>query len=156
MSISSGEIKFYGSSVMPEDDTTASVGGEIDTSQKIEFTDISPSGTVEMFSSASGDIGQTVIIYGRNAAGEAINESKLLNGTNIVQFTSTFERILKVVMSSSAIGTVTIRKTGIGSSLITLEAGIRQVRRPFYNAMSPSVGTRRYYEKIFCKNTMIL
>lgn len=153
MSIAASELKFYGSAVMPDDDTTSNVGGAIDTAKKVEFTDISPSGLVEMLSSAGGDTTQTVTIYGRNAAGELINEGKTLNGTNVVDFTSTFERILKVVMSATATGTVTIRKDGAAGDLVTLEPGITQVRRPFYNAAVPLSGTKDYYEKIFGKNT---
>ncbi len=40
-----------------------------------------------------------------------------------------------------------------GEVLITAEPGILQVRRPFYNAVAPDSGTRKYYEKVFFKNT---
>jgi len=153
MSIVSNDLKFYGSAVMPDDDVTANVGGVISTVKKVVFTDITPEGLVEMLSSEAGDTTQTVTIYGRNTAGEIISETKTLNGLTVVDFTSSWERILKVIMSATATGTITIRKDGAGGNLITLEPGITQVRRPFYNANAPVAGTKDYFEKIFCKNT---
>lgn len=152
MSIQASDIKAYGSAVMPDDDSVNNIGGAIDTSKKVEFTDIAPAGTVEMSSDNAGDTTQSVTVYGRNNAGELVNEAKTLNGTTWVAFTTTFERILKVVMSAAATGTVTIRETGPGDDLVTMEPGITEVRRPFYNASAPASGTRKYYEKIFFKN----
>jgi len=153
MAIVPAELKFYGSGVMAEDDTTGGVGGAVAPTVKIEFTDISPAGTVEILSSAGGDISQNVTVTGRNAAGEIITEAKTLNGVTPVAYTLTFERILKVAMSASAAGTVTLRKTSAGGDLMTLEPGITTVRRPFYNAAAPASGTKDYYEKVFVKNT---
>jgi hypothetical protein len=45
------------------------------------------------------------------------------------------------------------RLPGAAGDLVILEPGITEVRRPFYNAAAPETGTRRYYEKIFAKNT---
>jgi len=153
MSISTTDIKVYGSAVMPDLDATASVGGAIDLTKKVEFTDISPTGTVEMISALAADTTQTVTIYGRNAAGEEINEAKVLNGVSTVAFTTEFERISKTVIASAATGTVTVRKSGAGDTLITAEAGILEIRKPFYNATAPTTGNTDYYEKIFFKNT---
>lgn len=152
MPILASELKFYGSLNMPENDT-ATAGGGIDTACKIEFTDITPAGTVEMLSSATGDTTQTVTITGRNNAGEIISETKTLNGVTVVAFTSTFERILKVIMSATAAGTITIRKTSAGGDLVLMEPGITKVRRPFYNVSTPTTGSKDYYEKVFVRNT---
>ena len=153
MSIVASELKLYGSASMPDDDTATAIGGAINTAIKMEFTDITPSGTVEMLSSAGGDTTQTVTIYGRDGTGAIVNEVKTLNGATPVSFTTTFERILKAVMSGTATGTITIRKASAGATLITLEPGITQVRRPFYNVNTPEAGSVTYYEKVFFKNT---
>lgn len=151
--IESTDIKTYGSAVMPDDDVTTNIGGAIDTAKKIEFTDISPNGAVEMLSSSMADTTQSVTITGRNPAGELVTETHQLNGTTVVSFTTVFERILKVVSSATTAGTVTVRKSGGGDSLVTMEPGITQVRKIFYNAVAPASGSATYYEKIFFKNT---
>ncbi|MDO8426209.1 MAG: hypothetical protein Q7T24_01690 [Deltaproteobacteria bacterium] len=69
MSIIASELKLYGSAVMADNDSTTAIGGAIITAIKVEFTDITPSGLVEMLSSAAGDITQTVTIYGRDNTG---------------------------------------------------------------------------------------
>ncbi len=153
MSIQASELKLYGSAVMPDDDTATAIGGAINTAVKMEFTDITPSGTVEMLSSETGDTTQTVTIYGRDSTGTIVSEVKTLNGASVVSFTTTFERILKAVMSGAATGTVTIRKASAGATLITLEPDITQVRRPFYAVNTPESGSVTYYEKVFFKNT---
>lgn len=153
MSIVAGDLKYFGSAVMPDDDTTGSVGGAIDLTKKVGFTDITPAGLVEMVSTSAADTTQTVTLYGRNAVGTLINETKTLNGVTPVDFTLTFERIMKTVMSATATGTVTVRKDGAAGDLITLEPGITQVRKPHYNAAAPVAGNIKYYEKIFVKNT---
>ncbi len=153
MSIAASDIKVYGSQVMADDDTVTNIGGAIDTTKKVEFTDIDPTGTIEVSSDNSGDTTQTVTVTGRDSSGAIVSESKTLNGTTWVQFTTTFERILKAVLSGSATGTVTIREQGPGDNLITFEPGVLEVRRLFYNAAAPASGTRKYYEKIFFKNT---
>lgn len=152
MSILATDIKVFGSATMPEDDTTTNIGGAISTSKKVEFTDISPSGAVEMKSDSLSDTTQTLTITGRNPAGEIVSEVKTLNGTTWVQFTTTFERILKMVLNSIGIGNVSIREITSGEVLATMESGILQIRRPFYNAVAPSTGTLNFYEKVFFKN----
>ncbi len=152
MSISATDLIWYGSANMPEADTGTG-GGAIDTTVKVTFTDITPSGTVEALSSSASDTTQTLTISGLNVAGEAISEGHTLNGTNVVTFTSTFERILKAVLSGTTVGTITIRKTGAGGDLITLAPGLTSCRSIFINAVTPVSGTTYYYEKVFVKNT---
>jgi len=154
MSIVASDLVAYGSASMPDDDTATNIGGAIDTTVRIVFTDISPTGAIEMLSSAAGDTTQTVTVYGRNAGGTLINEAKTLNGTTVVSFSSTFERILKIVISAAHTGTVTVRKASAGGDLAAIESGVLQIRRPFYNAAAEASGgaQRKYYEKIFIKN----
>jgi hypothetical protein len=155
MPIVAADIVAYGSASMPDDDTPTAIGGAIDETVKVVFTDISATGTVEILSSSGSDTSQTVTIYGRNAAGELISEAETLDGVNEQTTTLEFERILKVVMSATAVGIVTIRKASDDAEIATLEVGLTEVRRPFYDAAAEASGgaARTYYEKIFFKNT---
>lgn len=154
MPIVSSDIIVYGSAVMAEDDVTTNIGGAIDTSTKIVFTDIDATGTVESISSAAGDTTQTITVYGRNAAGELVSEAQTSNGTTVVAFTTNFERIMKVTISAAHTGTITVRKSGNAGDLVLAESGILAVRRPFYNVAADASGgaQRTFYEKIFFFN----
>lgn len=155
MPIVATDIIAYGSASMPDDDTPTGIGGAIDLTTRIVFTDITPAGLVEVVSSSASDTTQTVTLYGRNAGGTLISDVQTLTGTTAVDFSGTFERILKIVMSATAVGTVTIRKDGAGGDLADLEPGVTDIRRPFYNASADVSGgsARDYYEKVFFKNT---
>lgn len=154
MPIVASDIVAYGSSSMPDDDTPTGIGGAKDTSKKVVFTDISANDTVEILSDNAGDTTQTVTVYGRNTAGEIVSEAETLSGTTPQTTTQQFERILKITMSATATGTVTVRKQSDDVTIATLEAGITEVRRPFYNAAAEASGgsQRDYYEKIFLQN----
>lgn len=154
MSIGAGDLQFYGSQSMPDSDSPTDIGGAIKLTTKMEFTDITPSGGIEMVSDNAGDTTQTVTVTGRDAAGEIITDVQTLNGTSTVAFTGTFERILKVVKSASTTGTVTVRKASAGGDLVTMAAAITEVRRIHYAAVADVAGgsDRDFYEKIFCKN----
>lgn len=155
MSVIAAELIVYGSASMALDDTTQNIGGAIDTSKRVVFTDISPSGAVEIVSSAAGDTTQTVTVYGRDAAGVLISDVKTLNGTTAVAVTGTFERILRAVVSGAHTGTVTVRKASAGGDLMLFAPGELDIRRPFYNAAADAAGgaARTYFEKVFFKNT---
>ncbi len=156
MSITTDEIKFYGSAVMAEDDVTTAIGGAIALTKKIEFTQMSGNSTLEAVSSSVSDTTQTITVTGRNAAGTIISSAVVLTGTSPVALDAlTFERILKATLSGTAVGTVTIRNSSGGTVWSTMEPGLTEVRVPFYNsAADPSGGAEKtYYEKIFVKNT---
>lgn len=154
MPIVASDIVAYGSASMPDDDTPTGIGGAKDTSKKVVFTDISANDTVEILSSSAGDTTQTVTVFGRNTAGEIVSEAETLAGTTPQTTTQQFERILKITMSATAVGTVTVRKQSDDVTIATLEPGIDEVRRPFYNAAAEASGgaQRDYYEKIFFQN----
>jgi hypothetical protein len=157
MPIASSDIKFYGSTVMAELDSTSNQGGAINTAIKMLFTDISTTDNVTVISSSAADTTQTVTVTGRAASGSIISEVLSLNGTTRVVGASNFERILKIVVSASHTGTITVTRDNGATytEIASLETGVTQVRRPFYNVASDvSTGSaRNYYEKIFIKNT---
>ena len=110
MSILKNQIRVYGSASMPDDDTPTGIGGAISTSKRVVFDDISPSGNIQVVSSAAGDTTQTVTVSGRNAGGVLISEGKTLNGVTPVAMTTntTWERLLKAVKSATTTGDVAV------------------------------------------------
>jgi hypothetical protein len=156
MPVSSSEIIAYCSTNMPESNSTPS-GGAIDTTCKAIFTDISAADTLEALSNNGADTTQTITVTGRNASGIIVTDTMALNGVSVIPGASatSFTRILKIVMSGSATGTVTIRKASDDVTIATLEPGVTKVRRLFYDSSADASGgsTRQFYEKIFIKNT---
>ena len=156
MPLTASDIVWYGSATMPDDDTVTNVGGGIDTTKRVVFTDMQATGTVGVYSSDPGDTTQTVTITGRDSTGVVVTESLALNGTTKVTGTQQFERILKITLSAAAAGTVTVEDNQATPNKITdLAPGELEVRRIFYDAQADVAGgaQRKYYEKIFCKNT---
>lgn len=153
MPVSENDLVFYGSAVMPESDAETAIGGAIDKTVVVTFTDLDTNGTVEAVSSAAGDT-MSLTVTGRNAAGEIVSETKALNGTAPVAFSTTFKRLMKAVLASAAAGTVTLRKSGGGTTLMTFPAGVLTVRRVFYEVAADVAGgsSRSFYEKIFAAN----
>jgi hypothetical protein len=155
MPIVAADIIAYGSASMPDDDVPTGIGGAEDQTIRVVFTDISANDTVEILSSSGSDTTQTVEVFGRNTAGEIVSEIETLAGTAPQTTTLSFERILKIVMSAPAVGTVTIRKQSDDVEIAVLAIGELEIRRPFYNAAAEASGgaERDYYEKIFMANT---
>lgn len=154
MPVTASDIVAYGSAVMPEDDTTTNIGGAIDTTTRVVFTDIAATGTVGVYSSNTTDA-QTVTITGRDSSGVIVSETLTLSGTTKVSGTQQFERILKIVLSAAAAGTVTVEDNqATPNNIVDIEPGVTTIRRIFYNASADAAGgaVRRYYEKIFIKN----
>lgn len=156
MPIASTDLVWYGSANMPEADGTTT-GGAIATATRVVPDSASlfnaPGGAIEMLSSNAADA-MNVTITGRNAAGSIVSETKALSGTTAVIFATTFERILKIVLASAAAGTVTVRQSPGGTTIVAIEAGATTIRRPFYGVSADVAGgsPRTLYEKIFAKN----
>lgn len=114
------ELKLYGSAVMPDTDTPTAIGGAIDTTKRVSFTDVN--GTIQCISDAAGDTTQTVTVTYRDSAGIKQSEVKTLNGLTVVLFVATMERLLKALKSATTTGRIaveaqTAERTG------TLQAG---------------------------------
>ena len=148
------DIVVYGSASMPDDDTPTQIGGAIDLTTRIVFTDIVADDVIEILSDNVGDTTQTVTIYGRNAEGELVSDALSLNGTTLVTGAISFERILKIVVSAAHAGTITVRAATTDAEISAIESGVLEIRRPFYNAAADVGGgaARKYYEKVFFKN----
>ena len=161
MSVAASDLQVYGAANMPEVDS-GTVGGAVDLSIKVVFTDLAANDTIDFVSDDAGDTDQVYRVYGFNATGARITEDFDLAGLSLVTGSETFERINKVVkLSGSALaGTVTITEHSGGTTMATMEspadagAGteIAEVRKPFYNAASDPSSAKDLYEKVFFRN----
>ena len=151
MSILASELKAYQAANMPEDDT-ATVGGAIAPTGLVEFTDVAANDDLEALSDDAADT-MNLTITGRNAAGAIVSETKALTGVTAVIFSTlgVIERVLKIVLASAAAGTVTVRRSVAGATVVAIPAGKTSVRRMFYDSASEAGSTTRY-EKLFMKN----
>ena len=155
MPIVAADIVAYGSASMPDDDVDLDIGGAIDLTIRVVFTDIIATDEIEILSSSASDTVETITVHGRNAAGELVNDVGTLNGTTVVTISGTdFERVLKIIKSATTVGTVTIRDQDTDATIATMEPTVLEIRRPFYDAAADASGgsPRTYYEKVFFKN----
>ena len=159
MSVSSSDLKFY-AALNPSESNGTTVGGGIDVQSRVVFDSATLANTlndtVEILSSSASDTSsKTCTIYGRNTAGSIINEVIALNGTTPVSGATTFERILKIVLSETCVGNITVREATGNTAVAILEVGLLSIRRLGYNISADisSGSTRYYHEKIFGKNT---
>jgi hypothetical protein len=159
MSVTSSDIKIYTASGTPEDDTTLA-GGQIDlTTQMIfdsyELANIpatSGNGTLRYSSTNNADSGKQIVAYGRKVNGSLVNETGTLENSGILATgTQVFERILKVTAPAHNYNILVQDSTG--NTILTMESGIQEVRRPFYNVSSSPTEAKTYYDKFFIKNT---
>lgn len=158
MSIAGTDLVFYGAASIAEDDVSTH-GGAIDTTVRYIFDSSSLANTladtIEMLSSSGADTTQNVVVTGRSAGGSIITETFNLNGTNVINGATTFQKIMKIVVSGAHTGTITVRKASDNTTIVAIESGVLTIRSPFYNVSSDASGgsSRDFYEKIFIKNT---
>ena len=110
MAVTAKHIIVYGSANMALDDVTTNIGGAEDGTIKASFSDVVAGQTIEAVSSAAGDTSQTMTIYGRNAAGELVNDVITLNGLTPAVDGSpvSFNRLLRGVKSATTAGDVAV------------------------------------------------
>ena len=141
MPVIASDIVFYGSQVMPEDEVTLDIGGAIDLTTVVTFTDIGVTASrIEVLSDSVGDTTVQLTAIGRTQGGSIITETFTLDGTNVVAFNLTYERILKFTLDIAAAGNVTVRKLGDTGDLGTFVPGVTTIRRVFYLAAADVLG----------------
>lgn len=151
MPISASDLKLYGAASRPEDDTTASGGDEVLTARPLD-SQFSATAVAALVSTNVADT-MNVTVYGRDAAGNLVQETKALNGTTEVLTTQTFERITKVVIASAAAGTVTLKQGSGGTTRHTFTAGELSAFIMFIGSSSDPSSTKTRYEKLHWSNT---
>jgi hypothetical protein len=101
MSVLPSDIVAYGSANMPEADSVT-IGGAVDTTKRVAFYDITPSGNVDVISTASADTATICRVYGRDGTGAIQNASMTLNGQTWVAGSQSFERLLYAALSGAS------------------------------------------------------
>jgi hypothetical protein len=156
MAIIASEIITYAAASMPDVDTGTN-GGAIDPLRRVVFTQIAANDDVEVLSSSASDTTQTVTVTARATTGAIVTETKTLTGTTAAIFATigVVERILKVEMSATAVGTVTLRRSVAGATIGAIPIGERGFMALFINAAADASGgsSRDFYRKVFVKNT---
>jgi hypothetical protein len=154
VSVASSDIVAYLSANMPDSDS-GTAGGAIDALRRPDFTQIAANDTIEAVSSSAGDTTQTVTVEARAASGSVVSETKTLTGTTPISFSTlgTVERILKVELSATCAGSVTVRRTTGPTTIRVIPAGERGFWMIFRKDASDPSSQVDYYAKIFLKNT---
>lgn len=154
MAVVSSDLVFYASDAVPDVDTGTS-GGAIDTLRRLDFTQMSANDTIQALSSSAGDTTQTVTIEGRNAVGGIVTETKTLTGVTPIMFSTlgVVERILKVELSATCAGSVTVRRSTGAVTVRVIPAGERGFMAAFRKTVSSPTVETVYYVKGFWKNT---
>ena len=152
MAIVAADLKGFLSANMPENDTGPS-GGAISTSGKFEITDLAANDSLEAISSNAADT-MNLTLTGRNAAGAIVSETIALTGTTLISFATlgTIKDFMKALLASAAAGTITVRRSGAGATICTLEPTVTKAIRLMYDSTS-EIGIALRYEKIYYKNT---
>jgi len=101
MSVLMNNLVFYGSTNMPEADS-ATIGGAVDFSKRVMFSDVSPTGTMDYVSSSTSDTATKIELMGRDSTGAIQTETKTLNGTTVVTGSQSFERLLAGAASGAS------------------------------------------------------
>lgn len=132
------------------------VGGAIDPLMRATFTDIATD-DAEVLSDNPSDTTQSMTIKGRLAGGSVVTETRTLNGTTAVIFSTlgVFERVEEVRLSGPAAGNVTLRRSVGGATIGVIPAGEIGFRRIFFNAYPHPTASKDYYEKVFYKNNHV-
>lgn len=106
MSVIPSDIVVYGSANMPEADS-ATVGGSVDFTKRIDFSDIAANGFMDVVSSSASDTASKITYTGRDATGVVQSVTATLNGQTPVTGSQTIERLMSAAITGGAIGAVT-------------------------------------------------
>lgn len=152
MSIVGSDLVLLAAANEPSDDSSTA-GGAIDTARRLDFTQIAATDKIEVGSASAGDTTQTATVRGRKADGTIVSEVLTLTGVTFVATTNNYERLLKVELSATCAGIVTVRRQTGPSTLRTIPIGERGFMAPFRELASDPVSQKDYYVKGFWKNT---
>lgn len=169
MSVLTTDLVAFGCLVPPTPDNTgdatSNIGGGIDATRRVIFTNVLPSAQTVKIKSSAADT-RFLRITGRKADGTLITENLQLNGTTAVTSTNTFDRILKVdaynaanttLDTGSATLTISVFEND-GTTLVASWGGTAATSSEvgfygfFIASSSDPVATKTRYEKFFYKN----
>lgn len=159
MSVTANDIVVYGADNIAENDSDVH-GGAIDTSVRYIFGDATLAnnpaasggdGTLRYYSVNDSGNGVNITAYGRNLGGSLVSETKILGNSGVaITGEQVFERIMKVIADANNYGIEV--KDSSANEVVTIESGVTEIRRPFYNVSSDPNSIKTYYEKLFVKN----
>lgn len=165
MPVASTDIKIYGCANMAEDDASLA-GGAIDKTVVMltqNMGDIGGTDTLDIVSDSAGDTTQTVTVTGRDASGIIQTEAFTLAGTTPQLGSQSFERILKIVVDGTYVGTINVQEASgnvtlvdmLGSGAAPGGGAELEARICFYGADAEASGgsDEEVYEKVFIANT---
>lgn len=148
MPIVATDLVRYSPASVPEDDTSTS-GGAIDLTSRPEITQFGANAVAAIVSDGADT--RSVTVTGRNAAGAIVSDVLVANGTTEVVGAITFERIHKIVTTTSATRTITVRQGAGGATVATI--AVNEIKRHINFQQSSSAATQKIrYEKIFWRN----
>lgn len=102
MSVYPVEVILYGSANMPETDGTT-VGGAVDLTRRISFSDMATAGLLDFVSSSASDTATKIQVSGLDASGiQQTPAAATLNGQTKVAGTQTFGRLLYGAISGAS------------------------------------------------------
>lgn len=133
---------------------SGSPGGPIDEFMRAVFTDLAANDDIEAVSDDTGDTNIFGIAKGRDSSGNLVEETKQLNGTTAVIFSTLglIDDMESFRLTQPAIGNITVRRSVSGATIAVIPAGELGFRRIFFGAYSHQSNSKDYYEKIFLKN----
>lgn len=111
MSVWPQEVIIYGSANMPEADSVT-VGGAVDLTKRIAFSDMTSATTVDVVSSSASDTATKITYDGRDASGIIQSETLTLTGTTKVAGTKTLQRLLYAATSGATANGPVANPTG--------------------------------------------
>lgn len=154
MAIASTDLVLFNSANMPDSDA-GTAGGAIDLLRRPDFTQLAANDDLEALSSAAGDTTQNVTIEARDATGAVVSETKQLTGVTAIIFATlgVVERVLKVELSATCAGTITVRRSVAGATVRVIPIGERGFLMMFRKDSSDPSVQKDYYAKCFWKNT---
>jgi hypothetical protein len=101
VSVHADEINLYGSANMPEADSVT-VGGAVDLTKSIFFSDMAANGLIDFLSSSASDTAVKIQVAGRDGSGIIQTPAAVtLTGTTKVAGTQTFNRLLYGVITGA-------------------------------------------------------
>ncbi len=155
MAITTAELVLYLSTNRPLDDATTSggsiAGGATPTHRPLD-TELSANAVAAVVSDGADT--RTIRVTGRLATGVIDTEDLVLNGTNEVVGSKTWERWLKIdvqVGGASGTRTVSVKQGSGGTTRHQILPNELGAQRLFYNSASATSAVTRY-EKVHFKN----
>ena len=147
MSVYPTEVAIYGSANMPEADS-ATVGGAVDLTRLVTFSDMAVNGLVDYVSSSASDTAVKVQISGLDGSGIQQTPAAItLTGTTKVAGTQTFNRLLYGALTGATTlgpltnpgGTAAVGDVAIMAHTLTIAAHTCQAGSASHTGVTPPV-----------------